>query len=488
VVLGYSTYLGGSTWESGNGIAVDASGSAYVVGSTQSTNFPATAGTAQTVFGGPVGGLDAFVAKFNQAGNTLVYATYLGGNTDDIGLGIAVDTLGNAYVTGETSGNFPLLNAFQSTFNAVNNAFVTKLNTTGALAYSTYLGGTVIAAGAAGSGSDLGVAIVVDNAGNAYVAGNASSTDFPTTANKVQVGLNGTQNAFVAKYDANGVKVYSTLLGGSVSETAWGIAVDPAGAFIYVAGDTSSSDFPVTTGTITGATDAFVSKINPAVAGLPGLAFSTFRGGAGNNSASGGIALDAAGNFYVAGDTDSLTFPTTTGAFQTTIAGASNAFVTKYDPTGAVVYSTLLGGSTDFFGSPSTDTAWWLAVDSSSGNAYVTGETSSTNFPIVKANTFKATLPGFSNAFVTKINPQGTGLIFSTYLGGTNSDVGFGLALDVSRRVYVTGAASSSDFPVRGGINPPATVFPGTGGSSAFVTQLNEMTPEPMLMLLDILL
>jgi hypothetical protein len=478
VVLIYSTYLGGSTWESGNAIAVDTSGSAYVVGTSQSVNFPsATPGSAQAAFGGVE---DAFVVKFNPAGSALVYSTYLGGADDDIGLGIAVDSTGATYVTGETfSANFPLSVAplpLQSTFNASNNAFMTKLSPTGTLAYSTYLGGSTNGSGA-GTGSDIGKVIAVDGAGLAYLAGDTSSTDFPLAGASVQTTLNGSVNAFVAKIDPNvsgpGGLLYSTYLGGTVSEGTWGVAVNAAGTAIYVAGETQSGDFPLSVAnppfqaTNKGNTNAFVTQIDPSVGGPAGLVYSTYLGGTdviatglgGNDAATGGIAVDATGNAYVAGNTDSLDFPVTLGAFQTTLQGASNAFVTKFSPTGTPVYSTYLGGN-------GSDLAWFIALDTL-GNAYVTGETSSTNFPLLGA--FQTTLTGAPNAFVTKLNTTGTALLFSTYMGGTATDYGFGIAVDSAARAYVAGFTTSTNFPTKGAFQATA---PSGGAGAAFVAKL----------------
>ncbi|MBM4299926.1 MAG: hypothetical protein FJ121_00115 [Deltaproteobacteria bacterium] len=490
VILVYSTYLGGNTWESGNAIAVDASGSAYVAGTTQSVNFPTTVGVAQTVFGGVE---DAFVTKFNPAGNALVFSTYLGGADDDIGLGIAVDSTGAAYVAGETfSANFPLSVApapLQAALAGTNSAFMTKLSPTGTLAYSTYLGGSASAAGP-GTGSTIGKVIAIDGAGIAYLAGDASSTNFPLAGASVQTTLNGSVNAFVAKINpaisGPGGLVYSTYLGGAVSEAAWGIAVNTAGTAIYVAGETQSGDFPISVApfqaTNKGFTNAFVTRIDPSVGGLAGLVYSTYLGGStviltglgGDDAATGGIAVDAAGNAYVAGNTDSLDFPITPGVFQTTLKGASNAFVTKFDPTGTPVYSTYLGGN-------GSDLAWFIAVDAL-GNAYVTGETSSANFPLL--GPLQKTLTGAPNAFVTKLNAGGTGLLYSTYLGGTATDFGFGIAVDSSSRAYVAGFTTSTNFPTK---NPFQAAPALTATGAAFVAKLQSGTITPIyeVLLLD---
>src|ERR1022692_2585480 len=231
--LVYSTYLGGSEWDRGNGIAVDGSGNAYVTGFTASTDFPAM-NPIQPVNGG---GDDAFVAKLNPTGSALVYSTYLGGSGNDTGSGIAVDNSGNAYVAGYTSStNFPTMSPLQLAYGGGDSdAFVAKLNPTGsALVYSTYLGG---------SGEDQGGGIAVDNLGNAYVTGGTGSTDFPTM-NAAQATYGGDTDAFVAMLNPTGsALVYSTYLGGSSDDDGYGIAEDSAGN-AYVTGGTGSTDFP----------------------------------------------------------------------------------------------------------------------------------------------------------------------------------------------------------------------------------------------------
>jgi hypothetical protein len=263
--VAYSTYLGGSNIEQGNGMAVDAVGNAYVTGYTASTNFPTTAAAFRTSFAG--GTWDAFVTKINPACSSLVYTTYLGGSLDDQGDAIALDNAGDVYVTGWTdSKDFPTAaGAFQKTAPGAYAAFVTKLNPAGSgLVYSTYLGGSY---------EDFGLGIAVDAAGDAYVTGRAFSNNFPTTAGAFQNLHNpsGASNAFVTKLNPAGSGlVYSTYLGGSLLDLGNGIAVDDAGDAL-VTGYTQSTNFPTTAGAFQttlhnppGASDAFVTKLNPA--------------------------------------------------------------------------------------------------------------------------------------------------------------------------------------------------------------------------------
>ena len=439
--LVYSTYLGGGGFDQGNAIALDSAGNAYVTGYTVSTDFPMMNPLQPNVAGGE----DAFVAKINPSGSAFVYSTYLGGTGADLGNAIAVDNAGNAYITGETnSPDFPTVNPLQPT---PRGAFVTKIDPAGsALVYSTYLGGTYL---------DVGNAIAVDNVGHAYVAGLARSHDFPTTSGAFQKVCNGGSecaqagDAFVSKINAAGSAfVYSTFLGGSNIDFSLGIAVDNAGN-AYVTGATYSYNFPTKNplqphkgGT---SFNAFVTKINPTGSAL---VYSTYLGGSGpvDGDVAEGIAIDSAGNAYVAGATDSTNFPTTPGAFQTSCAiltsyRCGSGFASKINVAGsALVYSTYLGGR-------GRDGAYGIAVDRA-GSAYVTGGARSSNFPNV--NALQKHNAGLSDAFVTRFNAAGSALAYSTYLGGTDNDYGRGIAVDNASNAYVVGSTSSTNFPTQG--------------------------------------
>ncbi|HEX8558398.1 MAG TPA: SBBP repeat-containing protein, partial [Pyrinomonadaceae bacterium] len=312
----YSTYLGGGeSSEFGQAVAVDSAGSAYITGVTFSDDFP-TANAIQGTFGG--GSVDAYLAKFTPAGDALVYSTYLGGGANDSGFGVAVDSAGNAYVVGETeSTNFPTFSPLQATNAGGRDAFVSKVKSDGsAFIFSTYLGGS--------GDIDIAQAVAVDSAGLPVVVGQTNSANFPT-ANAFQ-GTNGgtiiTQDAFLTKLNAAGTAlVYSTYFGGAGGEIAFGVAVDSAGN-PYIAGATASTNTLPTANAVQcargGGSDAFVAKFN-ANASAP--FYSTYLGG-GENDQGRAVAIDSAGNAYVAGATFSANFPTV-NPIQSAFAGGS---------------------------------------------------------------------------------------------------------------------------------------------------------------------
>ncbi len=415
------------------------------MGYTVSTNFPIVGTT--TAFGGDY---DAFVTKIDTSGAELSYSTYLGGSSSDSGYGITVDSAGNAYVTGYTqSANFPIVGT-TTALGGYEDAFVTKIGTSGAeLSYSTYLGGSSL---------DGGYGIAVDIAGNAYVTGWTWSHDFPIVGTSTAFG--GDYDAFVTKIGTSGAELsYSTYLGGSDWDEGYGIAVDSAGN-AYVTGYTQSANFPIvgTTTALGGTRDAFVTKIGTSGAEL---SYSTYLGGSSYDYGR-GITVDSTGNAYVTGDTTSSNFPIV--GTTTALGGTRDAFVTKIGTSGAELsYSTYLGGS-------SLDGGYGIAVDSA-GNAYVTGETRSSNFPIVGTST--AYGGGYNDAFVTKIDTSGAELSYSTYLGGSSLDQGYGIAVDSAGNAYVTGYTQSANFPIVG----TTTALGGT--LDAFVTKIAEPLTEP---------
>ena len=445
----YSTFLGGSDWDTGEAIVVDPDGSAYVTGATGSFDFPTTAGAFDTSIDGSRN-YDAFVVKVNADGTGLAYATFLGGSQSDEGRAIAVDGAGSAYVTGWTaSSDFPTTAGafdrscgtdgncnYEGGLNRYYDAFVVKVNADGTeLAYATFLGG---------SGQDLSYAIAVDGAGSAYVTGWTASSDFPTTAGAFDISHNGGYyDAFVVKVNAGGTGLaYATFLGGSDHDYGEAIAVDGAGS-AYVTAGTYSHDFPTTAGafdtSLDGDEDTFVVKVN---ADGTGLAYATFLGGSGQDL-SYAIAVDGAGSVYVAGLTHSSDFPTTAGAFDTSLDGDEDTFVVKVNADGTeLAYATFLGGS-------NREEGYAIAVDGA-GSAYVAGITYSFDFPTTEG-AFDTILDEGDGAFVVKVNAGGTGLAYATFLEGSGSDAGFAIAVDGVGSAYVTGCTGSSDFPTTEG-------------------------------------
>jgi hypothetical protein len=483
-ILAYSTYLGGSGIDAANAIALASDNTAFVTGSTFSGNYPTIHALQGNRGGGPDFPQDAFVSKISNDGSTLLYSTYLGGSNRDIANGIAVDNSGNAFVIGTTlSADYPITtNSFTTLCGGdgacgkslnpggflVTNAFITKLNAAGtALDYSTFFGFYENVSGRA---------IAVDADGNAYITGYTTANftptvpinppalpppPFPISATAFQTLYGGgSTNAFVAKLDATGTTaLYSSYLGGEIEDVANGITVDSS-ANVYVTGLTYSTAFPKTAGalqtTFGGAGDAFVSKVNP---GGTALLFSTYLGGAGIDQGN-GVALDPAGNVYVAGLTNSAAFGFIPAGFQPAYAGQGDAFVVKLTTGGSLSYFTYLGGS-------KADAATGIAVDSSA-NVYVTGSTVSTDFPTAGAVFQPAYGGGNADSFVAKLDPTGKTLIYSSYLGGTNTELASGVAVDPNGSAYVTGQTCSEDFPLAN----PLQAVPG-GNCDSYVAKVS---------------
>jgi hypothetical protein len=500
-VVWYSSYLGGSSLDQASGIAVDAAGNVYVTGFTSSVDFtrpvPASVlGPCQGRCGkGPL--YDAFVTKIDASGKALVYSTYLGGSGTDQGGGIAVDSSGNAYVTGvTTSADFPRVNQIPGACvgscgsGSNTDAFVAKLDAAGnALVYSSLIGGS-------GYENDAGFAgIAVDNVGNAYVTGATFSVDFPKV-NQIPgacvggcgSGLN--EDAFVTKINAAGsALVYSSYLGGSGADIGFGIAIDSLGN-AYATGLIGSADFPrvnqiagACNGTCgSGSTyDVYATKINAAGSAL---VYSSYIGGSDSDYGR-GIAVDSAGNAYLAGRASSTDFPGVNQISGVCAQDACGAFATKINAAGdALVYSSRFGGS-------DATQAHAIAIDGL-GNVYLTGETQSADFPLVNP------IPGACmgscgtgenrDGFITKIDAAGDALVYSSYLGGSGDDDGGALvcnasvAVDSLQNAYLSGCTLSTDFP-RGRLEIAAPLsIPeacngscGSGGlPDAFVTKISK--------------
>lgn len=451
----YSSFLGGSSLDVCNSIAVDIHGNAYISGKTKSTDYPTTLGTYQTM---SFGAWDAFVAKLNAIGTELEYSTYIGGNGDDEGYSIVVDVNGEAYVTGFTNSiNFPTTTyAYQKIYwGGTSDVFVTKLNSTGTeLIYSTYIGGKE---------DDVGYSIAIDIGGYAYITGWTKSTDYPTTLRAYQKKNKGLSDVFVTKLSFNGNDlIFSTLLGGSYNDEGYSIALDGE-RNVYVAGQAGSVDFPITPDAYQtthrgGNSDIFVTKFN--TKGTE-LIYSTFIGGSDWEEAW-GITIDDFGNAFLAGWTSSTNFPTTAGAAQTVYGGGfSDAFVLKLNPIGTdLIFSSYIGGD-------EWDEGWSIVINWN-GNAFVSGWTKSTNFPTT-SDAYQIAHRGLSDAYLTKIDSLGTSLIHSTFIGGGDWDEGWSIAIDWNENVYIAGYTKSTDFPT----TPNAYQATYAGILDGFVTKIS---------------
>jgi hypothetical protein len=453
-VIRYSTYLGGKGDDFGGGIAVDAKGNTYVTGGTTSANFPTL-----HAWQAKRRGNDAFVAKFNPSGR-LLYSTYLGGSGSQYANSIAVDGHGNAYLAGlNNSPNFPAPRGHIHNPEPCPEAFLAELNPAGKLVFST---GVQLSNDIGGYCYTEATGIAVNVKGIVFVTGNTQ---------------NGTRlESFVERLNLKSHSGYTTHIPGSTSNS---IAADTRGN-AYVTGSATAKSFtPVNALQSSfggGLQDAFVAKLDS----NGKIIFSTYLGGNGEETGR-GIAVDHAGSIYVTGDTSSTDYPTVGGLQSRHVGGTcrpgevlsrcTDAFVTKLSANGrTLIYSTYLGGSDD-------DGANGIAVDAS-GNAYVTGYTSSRDFPTVQAVqsaagggmcAYSTTNPFPCNdAFVAELNPQGSKLVYSTYLGGSDEDVGEGIAVDGRGSAHVTGFTRSKDFPT---VKARQRTY-GGGADDGFVTVL----------------
>ncbi|MDQ6949561.1 MAG: SBBP repeat-containing protein, partial [Actinomycetota bacterium] len=473
----YSTYLGGNSEDIPESLAVDSNGNAIVAGRTASNNFPQKNGIPGAVY---TSYDDSYVTKFNAAGTDIIYSTIFrsdpGNYGEDNAYGVAIDSGGNAYVVGSTGRPFPSTPgaaqscAFQGVDDYDLQAYIAKMSPSGALLYSTCLGGTL---------DEVAYGVAVDGAGSAYVTGYTTSPDFPTVnplpSGATQPDTHGAADAFVTKVNPTGTGfVYSTYLGGNTSDHGEGIAVDASGS-AYVVGTTRSNDFPTAAAfdnTLKGGQDLFLSKLSP---NGSALMYSTFVGGTGTEGALDRhipIGVDAAGNAYVASSTNSTDFPTAGTPLQAVSAGGVDAVAFKMNPQGsALSWSTYLGSNGD-----DGVAQLGLAVESSGVvDLGVPISSSSTNFPVGRSDPIQPSLPvGSGKVVIAKVNPAGSALLSSTYFG-TGAEAGpVSVATDSSGAVYVASNTSSQSFPTTPGVYQPVFA-PGTTGiqSDTFVAKID---------------
>jgi len=486
-----ATYLGRNGTDIASRNAVDASGNIYITGGTLDGQFPISPGAFRT----DQGALDrnnVMIAKFRPDGGALVYSTYIGGQSSDIGLGIAVDPAGNIYSTGVTlSNNFPVTegayqrnpgNPSAEEFDRAD-CFVFKLNAAGnALLYSTYLGGRQ---------PDGCTALAVDSTGSAYVTGATASINFPVTEgafqSQLRLGLLALSfDGFLTRLNPAGSGlVSSTFFGGNGTDIPAGLAIDRTGN-AYVTGATNSTTgFPVTQGSLQTSykqvgpvyrptvNDAFVLKFNP---DGKSLLYGTYLGG-GANDVGYGISVDAQGSAYICGSTESRDLPVTAQAYQSAFGGggsqtflfssAGDAFAAKLNPTATeLVYATYLGGTRE-------DRAFGCIADEG-GDLHITGHTTSTDFPVstdARQRTFAGTSPReivTGDAFYTRLNNTGRAMVYSSYYGGTSEEAGFGITRDAAGAIYISGGTTSAELP-----SGPAPTFQRGFGGGAPVTALS---------------
>jgi len=439
----YSTYFGGNEGnERGYGIAVTEDGSCYLTGQTESSDFPTQLAFNSTISGSR----DAFVTKLSGSGS-LLWSTFFGGSNWEIGYDISVAGDGSCYVTGFTeSSDFPTRNAYNSTYGGNGDVFLAKFSSIGQLLWSSYLGGNE---------SDEGKSIAVASDGSCYVTGETRSSDFPTQNAFDSTPDGGYRDAFVSKFSTNGSLLWSTYLGGNVTDSGFSIAVSDDGS-CYVAGFTGSSDFPTQNAydsTYNGwFTDGFVAKLSASGS----LLWSTYLGGASWDEAS-GITVASDDSCYVTGYTSSSDFPTQ-NAYNSTYRLEGDAFVGKFSADGNLLWSTYLGGNEMDRGRDITVT--------NDGSCYVIGYTYSSNFPT--KNAYDSTYDGY-DAFVTKFSSEGF-LLWSTYLGGSEGgEQGYSLAVTEAGSCFVTGRTTSDDFPTENAYDDTLGGF-----RDAFVTKFDD--------------
>lgn len=456
-----STFLGGSDQDGATGCAtaVDAQGRVYIAGMTESVDFPTTSGA---YLEAPPVNLDVFVARLTPDGSAFEYVTLIGGVLDDSARALAINEAGCAVIVGSTnSDDFPTTpGAFDRTHSDTyypDDAFITILNSEGtALLYSTFLGG---------GSTDLAKAIAIDSSGHIFVTGATLSGNFPTTAGAFDTSYNppapqGESDAFFAVLspDGNGTSdlLYGTYIGSGADESASGLAIDSSDNAL-ISGSTSSAGFPTTTGawdiTHNGNTDAFILKLSPGGNGTADLLWSSFLGHSGDESGT-AVANGPNGEPFVLGHTDSSSFPITAGAFDSSLAGNYDLFVTRLtSDASALVYSTFIGGS-------NREYAGGLYLNSA-GEVHACGGSRSGNFPTTWENAYDQTLNGDEDAVFFVLDADGSSLLYSSFYGGSDVDFGYAVAPGPAGDAVIAGRTRSSDFPISPGA--AQTVFGGGG-------------------------
>jgi hypothetical protein len=457
-----STLMGGSNYDGFYHMKIDASGNIFLTGATESSNFPVSSGVYDTTFDGSKG--DTFVAKFKNDLSGFLSCTLLGGSYWENGTTLGFDASGNVFVAGNTySTDFPTTSgAYDRTFNGGDcDAFVAKFNNSlNTLIASTLIGGYQF---------DTIHSMGIDPSGNVYVAGYDTSMDYPCTTGAYDSSQNGGTDVNVSCLDNSLAHLLaSTLIGGSEDEWADGLVMDASGN-IYITGTTYSSDYPSTPGAYdpshNGEYDAFVSELD---SNLTTLAASTFVGGAGYDR-SNSIKMDASGNLVIAGKTGSNDYPCTSGAYDSSFNGGWNdAVVSKLNSDLSLLLASIYVGGAD------DEEATSICLDAS-GNVYIAGCTSSTDYPCTRGSYDSSYNGGDHDAFGSKFNSNLTHLLFSTYIGGVGDEYAYIMGIDASGCIFIAGETSSADYPTTAG------AYDGTfnGAYDAFISKLSETVLPP---------
>ncbi len=428
--LNWATYLGDSSVNYGYAIALSKGDSVYIAGYTASKKGIATTGAYQTIY---MADYDVIMAEFNSTGSSLIWGTYYGGGGADFATSIAIDKMGNIYITGNTtsSSGIATIGTYQSTIGVYQNAFIAKFNSTGtSLLWGTYYGML----------EEGGNGITVDASGNVYITGSAVCTSGIATTGAYQTTRGGSPAAFVAKFNATGNIVWGTYYGQSAHNFGEGIALD-ASDNVYITGYADDTIGIATAGAYqtskagggNSTNDAFVAKFNSTGSSL---VWGTYYGGRGNEEGT-GIAVDKYNNVYITGWTSSTSGIATTGAHQTTLGGDSDAFIAKFNPTGTSrIWGTYFGGS-------GVDEANGIVLDTSS-NIYIVGDAASSSGIAIAGGYQTNNAGGVFDAFIAKFNSSNSTQLWGTYFGGSGKEQGFAITLDVNNNVYITGLTNSS--------------------------------------------